>query len=123
VGLEQRIVIGAEMSRCVLTMDGGVEHPADVGAIDGTTMHAASDEATSELLHDHEHPVAPEHDGEGYRVVLPVAAFFTWHGTNLEGSGLTPDIAEPADAPALMRGVDTQLTRAVEAAHSLRTVP
>jgi carboxyl-terminal processing protease len=61
--------------------------------------------------------------GEGYRVVLPVAAFFTWQGSNLEGSGVIPDIAEPADAPALMRGLDTQLARAVEATHSLRTVP
>ena len=26
-------------------------------------MHADSDEATGELVHDHEHPVAPEHDG------------------------------------------------------------
>src|SRR6266852_1660023 len=63
VRLEERIMIGAEMPRCVLTMDGGVEHAADVGAIDGTTMHADSDEATGELVHDHEHPVAPEHDG------------------------------------------------------------
>jgi hypothetical protein len=44
-------------------MDGHVEHAADVGVIDGTTMHADSDEATGELAHDHEHPVAPEHDG------------------------------------------------------------
>src|SRR5712691_12928900 len=63
VRLEERIMIGAEMPRCVLTMDGGVEHAADVGAIDGTTVHADSDEATGELVHDHEHPVAPEHDG------------------------------------------------------------
>src|SRR6266852_1897662 len=63
VRLEERIMIGAEMPRCVLTMDGGVEHAADVGAIDGTTMHADSDEATGERVHDHEHPVAPEHDG------------------------------------------------------------
>src|SRR5216684_7564004 len=44
-------------------MNGGVEHAADVGAIDRTTVHADSDEATGELVHDHEHPVAPEHDG------------------------------------------------------------
>ena len=63
VRLEERIMIGAEMPRCVLTLDGGVEYAADVGAIDGTTMHADSDEATGELVHHHEHPVAPEHDG------------------------------------------------------------
>ena len=61
--LEERIMIGTEMPRCVLTMNGGVEHAADVGAIDGTTMHADSDKPAGELVHDHEHPVAPEHDG------------------------------------------------------------
>ena len=61
--LEQRIVIGTEMSGDALPVDGGIEHAADVGAIDGTTMHTDSDEATGELVHDHEHPVAPEHDG------------------------------------------------------------
>src|SRR5205809_6843023 len=63
VRLEQRIVIGAEMSRGAPTMNGDVEHPAGVGAIDGTTPHADSDEATGELVHDHEPPLAAEHDG------------------------------------------------------------
>ena len=63
VRLEQRIMIGTEMSRCALTMNGGVEHAAEVGAIDRTAVHADSDEATRELVHHHEHPVAPEHDG------------------------------------------------------------
>src|SRR5713226_10762609 len=31
--------------------------------IDRTTLYADSDEATRELVHDHEYPVAPEHDG------------------------------------------------------------
>ena len=61
--LEQRIMIGTEMSRCALTMNGGVEHAAEVGAIDRTAVHADSDKATRELVHHHEHPVAPEHDG------------------------------------------------------------
>src|ERR1700730_13166670 len=63
VRLEQRIMIGTEMSRCAPTMNGGVEHAAEVGGIDRTAVHADSDEATCELVHDHEHPVAPEHDG------------------------------------------------------------
>src|SRR4030095_16619648 len=63
VRLKQRIVVGNEMARCALTMYGGVEHAAEVGASDRTAMHADSDEATRELVHDHEHPVAPEHDG------------------------------------------------------------
>jgi hypothetical protein len=43
-------------------MNGGVEHAAEVGASDRTMVHADSDEATGELVHDDEHPVAPEHD-------------------------------------------------------------
>jgi hypothetical protein len=60
---EQRVMIGAEMSRCAPTMNGGVEHAAEVGAIDRTTVHTDSDEATRKLVHYYEHPVAPEHDG------------------------------------------------------------
>src|SRR6516225_2799363 len=63
VRLEERIMIGAEMPRCALTMDGSVEHAADIGDGDGSPVHADTDEATCELVHDHEHPVAPEHDG------------------------------------------------------------
>src|SRR6266852_583871 len=63
VRLEQRIMIGTEMSRCAPTMNGGVEHAAEIGAIDRTAVHADSDEATRELVHDHEHPIAPEHYG------------------------------------------------------------
>src|ERR1700674_5453451 len=51
------------MSRCALPVNGGVKHTAKVGAGDGAAVHADADEATRELVHDHEHPVAPEHDG------------------------------------------------------------
>jgi len=51
--------------------------------------------------------------GEGYRVVLPVATFFTWQGRNLEGSGVEPDIAEPVDTASLATGRDGQLERAL----------
>jgi C-terminal processing protease CtpA/Prc len=50
--------------------------------------------------------------GHGYRVALPVAAYYTWKGTNLEGRGVTPDFDEPLDVEALWNGVDTQLQRA-----------
>ncbi len=52
--------------------------------------------------------------GFGYRVVLPVAAYFTWQGTNLEGSGLVPNIEEPLSPEALWNGEDNQLKRAVD---------
>jgi hypothetical protein len=63
VRLEQWIMIGTEMSRRALSMHGGVEQAAEIGAIDRTAVHADSDEATRALVHDHEHPVALEHDG------------------------------------------------------------
>ena len=63
VRLEQRIMIGTEMSRCPSTMTGGVEPAAEVNGVDRTAVHPDSDEATRELVHHHEHPVAPEHDG------------------------------------------------------------
>jgi carboxyl-terminal processing protease len=50
--------------------------------------------------------------GFGYRVALPVAAYYTWNGTNLEGMGVRPDVDEPLRADALARGDDTQLRRA-----------
>lgn len=58
--------------------------------------------------------------GLGYRVVLPVAAYFTWHGTNLEGQGVKPDIDEAISPEALWNGEDNQLKRAVEHLINLR---
>jgi hypothetical protein len=52
VRLEQRIVIATEMSGYTLPMNGGVTHPADVGARDGAALHADADEATRERVHD-----------------------------------------------------------------------
>ena len=33
--------------------------------------------------------------GFGYRVALPVGAYYTWKGSSLEGRGVQPDVAEP----------------------------
>src|SRR5678815_3109260 len=63
VRLKEWIMIRAEMTRCAPTMDGGVEHAAHINAGDGSAVHADADEATRELVHDHEYPVAPEDDG------------------------------------------------------------
>ena len=60
--------------------------------------------------------------GLGYRVVLPVAAYFTWQGTNLEGRGVTPDIEEAISPEALWSGEDNQLKRAVEHLNQLASV-
>ena len=61
--LEQRVMIGAEMPWCALTMDGGVEHAADIDAGDGSAVHADANEATRELVHDDQYPISPQHDG------------------------------------------------------------
>ena len=52
--------------------------------------------------------------GFGYRLVMPVATYFTWHGTNLEGRGLQPTIDEPFSFEASMDGRDNQLERAMQ---------
>jgi C-terminal processing protease CtpA/Prc len=56
--------------------------------------------------------------GLGYRVALPVAAYYTWKGTSLEGRGVEPDVLEPVRVEALWSGSDTQLERAREAVTS-----
>jgi len=51
--------------------------------------------------------------GYGYRIAIPVAAYYTWHGNNLEGKGVTPTIEEPFSPEAVWTGHDNQLARAV----------
>lgn len=51
--------------------------------------------------------------GQGYRLVLPVGAYYTWKGTKLEGRGVGPDCFEPISPAALSIGDDTQLGRAI----------
>lgn len=53
--------------------------------------------------------------GQGYRVALPVASYFTWSGTNLEGRGVVPDVDVPLPPQALFDGTDPQLCRALDA--------
>src|SRR5229473_657373 len=48
--------------------------------------------------------------GSGYRVALPVAAYFSWQGNNLEGRGVPPDIEERLSPEALWNDEDNQLT-------------
>jgi|KBSMisStandDraft_5_1062788.scaffolds.fasta_scaffold12136_6 hypothetical protein len=56
-------MIGAELARCALPTNRGVEHAAEVDGGDRTAVHADADEATRVLVHDHRHPVALQHDG------------------------------------------------------------
>lgn len=60
--------------------------------------------------------------GFGYRLVMPVASYYTWHGTNLEGEGVAPTIETPLEADALLDGRDTQLDRAINSLQSTTTI-
>ena len=57
--------------------------------------------------------------GHGYRVAIPVAAYYTWNGTFLEGKGVEPDVGEPFSVAAIRNGFDAQLQRAMDIARML----
>jgi C-terminal processing protease CtpA/Prc len=50
--------------------------------------------------------------GCGYRVALPVAAYFTWKGASVDGRGVEPHQTEPLSVDLLRNGEDNQLERA-----------
>ena len=58
VRFEQQIVISTKMSRCTLPVNRRVEQTAKIGAGNGAAVDADADEATRELVHDDEYPVA-----------------------------------------------------------------
>ena len=52
--------------------------------------------------------------GHGYILVLPSAAYLTWSGRSLEGTGITPDVEIDATYESLSAGEDVQLQKATE---------
>jgi len=54
--------------------------------------------------------------GHGYRLALPVGAYFTWNGTALEGSPIEPDVISDFDWQERRIGVDAQLLKALSIA-------
>lgn len=52
--------------------------------------------------------------GHGYRVALPVGAYYTWEGTKLEGRGIVPDTIRPITPEDLLMGKDPQLQTAID---------
>ena len=72
--LEQRIVIGTEMSRRP-ALNAALNMQQRSAPLTGPGARRA-DEATRELVHDHEHPVAPEHDGLASEEVNAPQALF-----------------------------------------------
>jgi len=57
--------------------------------------------------------------GHGYRIAIPVAAYYTWNGTFLEGKGVVPDVDQPFSIAAIRSCTDTQLQRAMAVAKML----
>ena len=52
--------------------------------------------------------------GFGYRLVIPIAAYVSAKGTQIEGNGITPDISIPWSFDDTAAGVDRQLESAIE---------
>jgi carboxyl-terminal processing protease len=55
----------------------------------------------------------------GIRIAIPVAAYYTWNGTFLEGKGVAPDVGAPFSASAIRDGCDALLQRATDIAKGL----
>jgi carboxyl-terminal processing protease len=51
--------------------------------------------------------------GNGYTLVLPVAAYMSWSGVRIEGNGITPDVPADWSYEAALDGRDTQFEKAV----------
>lgn len=52
--------------------------------------------------------------GFGYRLVIPIAAYVSARGTQIEGNGITPDIPIPWSFEEAAAGTDRQLSGAIE---------
>ena len=56
--------------------------------------------------------------GFGYRLVIPIAAYVSAKGTQIEGNGITPDIPIAWSFEDVAAGIDRQLVGAVDALHA-----
>lgn len=52
--------------------------------------------------------------GFGYRLVIPIAAYVSAKGTQIEGNGITPDVSIPWSSEDASAGLDRQLNGAIE---------
>ena len=57
--------------------------------------------------------------GLGYRLVVPVAAYISAKGTQIEGKGITPDVNVPWSFGDAVQGEDNQLSAAVASLQGL----
>jgi len=52
--------------------------------------------------------------GCGYRLIVPVAAYVSAKGTQIEGTGIVPDKVVPWVLDDVVKGIDNQLAAALE---------
>jgi len=59
--------------------------------------------------------------GHGFILRLPAAGWYTWSGSIIEGSGVTPDISVPLQVSTLRDGKDNELDAAIAVAATFPT--
>lgn len=57
--------------------------------------------------------------GHGFTLALPVAAYTSWAGTRLDGTGIQPDVVVDWSYSDVCQGVDSQLATAVSLSNTL----
>ena len=57
--------------------------------------------------------------GHGYQLVVPVAAYKSWQGTQIEGNGIEPDVPTPWSYEAALEQRDPQLEQALQVLETL----
>jgi C-terminal processing protease CtpA/Prc len=57
--------------------------------------------------------------GHGYQLVVPVAAYKSWQGTQIEGNGIEPDVPAPWSYAAALEQRDSQLEQALQVLEAL----
>lgn len=57
--------------------------------------------------------------GHGFTLALPIAAYVSWAGTRLDGTGLAPDVPADWSYSDARGGLDTQLAAAIAVAKAL----
>jgi C-terminal processing protease CtpA/Prc len=57
--------------------------------------------------------------GQGYTLILPVAAYMSWNGTQIEGKGISPDVPIDWSYEASVDGRDAQFEGAISTLNSL----
>ncbi|MGC2657196.1 MAG: S41 family peptidase [Bryobacteraceae bacterium] len=57
--------------------------------------------------------------GSGYQITIPIAAYLSWDGKQVEGKGIDPDMQVDWSYTEALAGVDNQLSAALEIARGM----